>query len=182
MKNRLFSFYILLSSFIACSNAYALDPVAPKEERKFGTVEVKSPNPDDVCLLIPAKTDPSTEVEHSTKCKPGETIKVPVGDYHLKVTVQDYSFNKDVSVQPTERSYIVVTGFGNLKIISSNPGKEKVTVTNQKGEVVKTSVSGKNISLPIGTYKVLVKIGSSEVKQDNVKIITNTTREIEIGN
>jgi hypothetical protein len=102
--------------------ALALDPVAPRAERKFGEILVESPLPEsDLCELTP-----TSKGGEAQKFKPGETTKVPVGEYDLKVKLQDAEWKTHLTIHPTERADIKVTGYGNLKVTTPNPKSDKV--------------------------------------------------------
>lgn len=172
-KTALLSFLFLTGT---CLTVYALDPVAPRSERKYGQLMVKSPLPDsDICEVMSVK-GAAQGVKQSFK--PGETIKVPVGDYFLKVRLQENEWTANITVYPTERTDIVVTGYGNLKVNSPKPGSDTVEVSTLDGKVVKSFHPTRVQTLPTGTYNVKVKMDGAEITQSNVVIVTNTTREV----
>jgi len=152
----------------------ALDPVAPRSERKFGEVLVKSPLPEtDMVELIP-----TAKGGEPHKFKPGETVKVPVGEYDVKVKLQDGEWTNHITVHPTERNDVVVTGYGNLKVNTPSPKSDKVEVTALDGKMIKTFNPTRVTTLPTGTYNVKVIMGPDQITQNNVVIVTNTTREV----
>jgi len=158
--------------------ALALDPVAPKSERRYGQIAVHSPLPgSDTCQIV-AKTG-----SFQQSFKPEETIKVPVGDYTVKVKLQDQDWSKNITVHPTERTDVFVTGYGNLKVSSPDPALDVVEVLDQSGKQVANFHPSTVKTLPVGNYSVIVKMKLSrrkntQVRQDNVSIMTNATREI----
>ncbi len=166
----------LLAIFI--SPVWALDPVAPKSERRYGQVAVHSPLPSsDTCQIV-AKTG-----SFQQSFKPEETIKVPVGDYTVKVKLQDQEWSKAITVHPTERTDVFVTGYGNLKVSSPDPATDMVEVLDKSGKQVASYHPTTVKTLPVGNYSVIVKMQlsrrkSTQVRQDNVSIMTNATREI----
>jgi len=155
--------------------ALALDPVAPRSERKFGEILVESPLPEsDTCELSPT----SKGGGETQKFKAGETTKVPVGEYDLKVKLQDAEWKMHVTIHPTERADIKVTGYGNLKVTSPSPKSDKVEASSTDGKFSKSFAPNHVQTLPTGTYNVKVIMGSDQVTENNVVIVTNTTREV----
>jgi len=164
---------------MALQPLWALDPVAPRSERKYGELMVQTPLPSDVCEIKMVKDKNRDEgVEYQQSFKPGETIKVPVGDYALKVKLQDREWTSQVTVHPTERTDIKVTGYGNLKVNSPNPSGDTVEVATPDGKVVSSFHPNQVKTLPTGTYNVTVKMKGTSITQPDVVIITNTTREV----
>jgi hypothetical protein len=158
----------------------ALDPVAPRAERKLGELLVKSPLPQsDVCEIasISKKGETFQEAVKQT-FKPGEKIRIPVGDYFLKVKLQDAEWTSNITVQPTERTDVTVTGYGNLKVITPKPKSDTVEVYSLDGKMVKSFNPTEVKTLPTGIYNVKVKMNGTEVTENNVNIVTNTTREV----
>ncbi|MFO1518209.1 MAG: hypothetical protein U1F57_00870 [bacterium] len=167
-------FLVFFTGFIPLS--FALDPVAPRSERKFGQLMVKSPLPDtDVCELTSAK---DSKEPFKQTFKPFENVKVPVGDYVLTVKLQDAEWKTNITIQPTERNDVVVTGYGNLKVKTPNPSKDTVEVYKSDGKLLKTFNPTKVMTIPTGTYNVKVKMNGAEITEPNVVIVTNTTREV----
>ncbi len=158
--------------------ALALDPVAPKSERRYGQIAVHTPLPSsDTCQIV-AKSG-----SFQQSFKPEETVKVPVGDYTVKVKLQDQDWSKNITIHPTERTDVFVTGFGNLKVSSPDPTLDVVEVLDQSGKQVANFHPNMVKTLPVGNYSVIVKMKLSrrkntQVRQDNVSIMTNATREI----
>ncbi len=175
-KNKKFVFLFLFFLFLSPLSLFALDPVAPVAERKFGTLFVKSPMPESDSCVVQSNTS-----DFSKTFKSGETIKLPVGEYSLKVKLQDAEWNSLASIQPTERTEIVVIGYGNLKVKSPNPSADRVEVYTPDARLVKSFSASKTQTLPTGEYTVKIKLGKSELIQSGVTLISNTTRELEVG-
>lgn len=184
MKRSLF-FFLSFLFLMNLSPAFALDPVAPKEERAFGFVSVETPLPTDVCELTgiaPAGLPPMT-------VRPGELIRVPVGQYNLRVKMQGYEWTNTISVTPTELTAAVVSGYGNLKVATPNPTVDQVEVSSSDGKALKTFRSSEIATLPIGVYRVKIRLGSGavasgqgnmmqDVVRTDVKILPNETRRL----
>ncbi len=177
MKRKFFYLSILISFFTLLSaHLFALDPVAPVSERKFGFLQVHSPLPEsDICTV----TNPTTGF--SQTFKPGETIKIPVGEYSLNVKLQHNEWSSPAIIQPTERTDIFVTGYGNLKVTAANPTTTSIEVYSQDGRLITQFAPNGPQTLPTGTYNLKIKIGNSTAQQEGVVIITNTTREIMVS-
>lgn len=178
MKNKNILWFFV---FILCGlqNVWALDPVAPRAERKYGELMVQTPLPSDVCSIKMTKDkNRDAGIDYQQTFKPNETIKIPVGDYLLTVKLQDREWTSQVTIQPTERTDVKVTGYGNLKVNSPNPNKDTVEVATLDGKVISTFHPSQVKTLPNGTYNVTVKFGGTSITQPDVMIITNTTREI----
>jgi len=182
------AFWTLTFFFIAgiSPRAVALDPVAPKAERVFGFVEVVSPLPEsDLCTLIDAS---GARIDF----KPGQMLKVPIGQYLLKVKLQNDEWSKQISVTPTEFNYVAVPGYGNLKVKTPNPASDTVEVYSEDGALLRSFPASQTETIPMGTYQVKVKIGAggainhpnavngyySMVSKDRVMILPLATREI----
>ena len=171
----------ILFALLACLGgmqaALALDPVAPVSERKYGIVYVKSTLPKSDIITLTSSTDPT----NTLSLKSETDAKVPVGDYMVRVEMQDYSYEVEVTVRPTERHEIIVPGFGNLKV---NGPKATVEVF-KSGEKKPVATFDTNYvkTLPSGTYEVAISWGSGKKKdtltQKNVVVVTNTTRQID---
>src|SRR5437867_2161357 len=108
---KLFSLSVLAILFCA-TMAWALDPVAPLSERKFGVVYVQSTLPSSDVITL----SPTNDSGKAINMKSGVDVKVPVGDYTVRVEMQDYSYEVGVTVKPTERHEIIVPGYGNLRV------------------------------------------------------------------
>ncbi len=161
------------------SSAWALDPVAPRAERKYGELAVQTPLSSDTCEIKMTKDkNRDAGIDYQQKFKPGETIKIPVGDYELTVQLQDREWKTQVTIHPTERTDVKVTGYGNLKVNSPSPSKDTVEVATLDGKVISSFHPSQVKTLPNGTYNVTVKMGGASIAQPNVVIITNTTREV----
>ncbi len=172
--------FVFVTVFLfSLQSVWALDPVAPRSERKYGQLMVETPLSTDVCeIQMTQDKNRDAGSGYQQSFKPGETIKVPVGDYSLKVKLQDAEWTSQLTVYPTERTDVKVTGYGNLKVMSPNATKDSVEVSNLDGKVVSSFKASQVKTLPTGTYNVTVKMGGGSVTQPNVVIITNTTREV----
>lgn len=160
---------------LALPPALALDPVAPRSFRKVGMIWVKTPNPSQDKVEITKLTTGDKKM-----VTPGQIELVPVGKYQVKVTMGEYTYEQKVLVEPTERTDVVVPGFGNLKV--NSPFKAEVTVykaqTNQ--DIAKFPVNSVK-TLPRGFYDVKIKFGNDTVvKKDNLWVVTNTTRVLDV--
>ena len=154
---------------------FALDPVTPRSERAFGFIKVESPLPDSDSCELTGKN------KFKQNFKPGEMIKVPIGEYDLEVKLQDGKWTSPVQIGPSEYTKVVVTGYGNLKVNSPNPESDKIEVYSQEGKLVEDFHPSKLKTLPTGTYNVKVKIGKASTTQNDVVIVTNTTRELDVS-
>ncbi len=157
--------------------AQALDPVAPVSERKFGVIYVKSTLPASDIITVTNVTD-----EKQVLTLKSETdAKVPVGDYMVRVEMQDYSYEVEVTVRPTERHEIIVPGFGNLKVNGPKANVDVFAVGEKKP--IATFATNYVKTLPRGTYDVVISWGASKKKdsitQKNVQVVSNTTRQID---
>lgn len=164
-------FFVLL--MLASVPAFALDPVAPVSERKFGVIYVKTPMPDTDVITV-------TAVQGGKKqnVKSMNESKVPVGDYQVSVKMQDYVYEQEVKVGGTERTEVVVPGYGNLKVTAPKGSTVEVYKTGTQSLVSKFPVSQIKV-LPTGYYDVRISYLKDSVTSNNVWIVTNTTREIE---
>jgi len=184
MKRRIFAFAAIFS--LMGLQAFALDPVAPVEERAFGFVSFESPLPTDTAQLTgvaPAGLPPMT-------LRPGELMRVPVGQYNIKVKMQGYEWTSPVTVTPTELTAMVVPGFGNLKVSTPSPTTDMVEVMSADNRTVASFPASEIRTLPIGTYSVKVKLSpdvtvqktqkvvSRDVVRANVQILPNETRRV----
>ncbi len=154
---------------------WALDPMVPREARHSGMIGVKSPLPasDQVTLI-----QLSTGEQHTLA--PGHLLQVPVGKYRVKVVMQDYQYEQEVLVEPTERTDVVVPGYGGLKV-HSRAGEASVEVMQVGTEKPVAQFSALETKiLPSGFYDVRIRVGKFTVKQDNVWVVSNTTRELEL--
>jgi hypothetical protein len=156
------------------SPAFALDPVAPRSERGTGHLMVESPMPQsDTCEI--------SNMKGSQSCKIGTINKVPIGDYTIKVKLQENEWTSPITIKPTELTEVVVVGYGNLKVNTPNPTSDKIEVYSLDGKLVKAFSPSMTHTLPTGTYNVKIKVGKSEATMNNVTIITNTTRELDVS-
>ncbi|MCE9624915.1 MAG: hypothetical protein K8R69_05600 [Deltaproteobacteria bacterium] len=168
--------FLAIATMILCSRpAWSLDPLAPRSERGEGRVVVHTPQPDNAITITNTKSGASFSP------KDRETISVPIGDYNLNVKMQDYSYQQNFHVAPTETSFLVVPGFGSLKVDSLHP-TDQVAVTSEKtGQVVANFPAADTKILPRGHYDVKVDIpGMLPAVQKHVWVVTNTTRVVEV--
>lgn len=176
ISTALFSAFLMLASV-----AYALDPVAPKSERAFGFLSVETPLKTDVIQAI--NSDPA-KAAAPILLKNDEILKVPVGDYLVKVKMQDKEWSQSVKVQPTELSALTVTGYGNLRVMAPDPANTNVDVYGMDGQLVSHFAASQIKTLPTGNYRVTVKLPmesgmrSNEVTKENISIVTNETRRV----
>src|SRR5436190_15316917 len=170
-------FPILLSlvlSLVSLS-CYALDPLAPRGQRAQGMIFVKTPNSSDSVTLTNKNTGSSEAL------KPESLQWVAVGDYTVSAKMQDYNYNQNVTVQPTERTDVVVPGFGNLQVNSISP-QDTIEVFKIKGGALAAKFPASQVkTLPEGRYNVKVTVGKQSVTKDNVLIVTNTTRQVDVS-
>jgi len=170
---RFLSRWIFAFLMLASVPAFALDPVAPISERKFGILFVKTPMPDSDVINITATEGGKKQTVHA------ETeVKVPVGDYQVSVKMQDYVYEQQVKVGGTERTEVVVPGYGNLKVTAPKDSSIEVYKTGTESLVAKFPASQVKV-LPTGYYDVRIRYLKDSVTSNNVWIVTNTTREIE---
>lgn len=167
--------FVFLAILLFSAPAWSLDPLAPRSERGEGRVVVHTPQPDNTVTIT------NTKNKGSWNPQPGQTISVPVGDYELRVKMQDYSYSQNFHVAPTETSFLVVPGYGSLKVNAPN-ATDKVTVTSDKtGQVVATFMAADTKILPRGHYKVQIDVpGMLPAVKNNVWVVTNTTRVLEV--
>jgi hypothetical protein len=167
--------FLFIAVFLgAAFPSFALDPVAPREERAFGFLRVETPLPAtdecEVSAVAPASG-------YKKAFKPGQTMKIPVGDYLLSVKLQDRVWKNPISIRATELTALVVPGFGNLKVTSPRRS-DTVEVYSPKGGFVTSFPASQVKTLPVGRYHVKVKMKSLETPRIQVAIVTNTTREV----
>lgn len=168
---------IAVSAFIFFPlSARALDPLASRDERNKGMIFVKTPLPqvDTVTLSLLNGGQPETLI-------PNEMRWVPVGDYLVTVKMGEYKYDQNVTVKPTERTDVVVPGYGNLQVTSINPA-DPVEVFKKGTQSLVTKFPASQIkTLPTGHYDVKVSVGNTSVTKDNVYVVTNTTREVVVS-
>lgn len=172
---KLFRFFTITALFLCSIPAWSLDPMAPRSERGDGRVVVHTPQTDNAITIKNTKSGASWN-PHA-----GETISVPVGNYELNVKMQDYSYQQSFNVASTETSFLVVPGYGSLKVNSIHPS-DKVTVTSDKtGQAVASFPASETKILPRGRYKVSVDVpGMLPAVKNNVWVVTNTTRVVDV--
>lgn len=166
---------ILLSLLAFSGKSRALDPIAPASERAFGTVYVKSPLPNSDIVTLTSQSD----TQNILKMQPEVDAKVKVGDYTVRVEMQDYSYEQEVSVRPTERHEIIVPGFGNM-VVKGAKGTVEVYTKDSSKKPESTFATNYVKTLPSGNYDVKVKVGKYTLDQNNISVVTNTTREIDV--
>jgi len=167
---------ILMFLSLVATTAVALDPVAPRSFRKFGMIYVESPNPQsDSITLIRKKTGFKEPLQS------GVLKVVPVGKYRVEVKMQSYHYQQDVWVESTERTDVIVPGYGNLKVNAPNPSAVMVEVYPKgKGKLVAKFPATEIKTLPRGHYEVRIKVGSFILTQPDVWVVTNTTRILDV--
>lgn len=166
-------FFLFLTILFFTYPVQALDPVAPKHERAWGFLRVRSPLPQsDQCEITPVSPKNAPLV-----CKSGEMIPVPVGQYVLKVRMQNKNWTHPISIHPTELTDITVVGYGNLKVTSPSP-QDRVEVYSTSGQLLESFQASQIKTLPAGEYTVKVNIGPYQASLSDVRIMTNTTREL----
>jgi hypothetical protein len=171
--NRFF-FIVFLALLTLSPSVQALDPKAPVSERAFGVVYVKSPLPSSDIITLNGQGDNKEVV----KMQPEVDARVKVGDYMVRVEMQDYSYEQEVSVRPTERHEIIVPGFGNLVVKGA---KGTVEVYAKKSKKPESTFNTNYVkTLPSGVYDVKVKVGKYVLDQNDISVVTNTTREINV--
>lgn len=168
-----FGLFIFAALSLVSLRVFALDPVAPISERKFGMIFVKTPQPGSDTITLTAVEGGKKQSLESEK-----EIKVPIGDYQVSVKMQDYLYEQQVKVGGTERTEVIVPGYGNLKVISPEGSTVEVYKTGTESLVAKFPVKQVKV-LPTGYYDVRIRFGNSSVTSNNVWIVTNTTREVE---
>lgn len=160
-----------LGIFLSSGLTWALDPVAPRAERRYGMVYVKSPNPDDKIVLVSQRQGIDDQKIESLK-----DVQVPVGDYVVEVSMEpEYSYAQPVTVRPTERHEIIVPGYGNVQV---NGKCDKVRVLKDGKEIAKMKC-GEVRTLPRGSYDLKIEIGKYTLDQ-SVGVVTNTLRQVDI--
>lgn len=171
MMMKPFFHLVFLGLFLSSGLAWALDPVAPRAERRYGMVYVKSPNADDKIVLVSQRQGVDDQKIESLK-----DVQVPVGDYVVEVSMKpEYSYAQPVTVRPTERHEIIVPGYGNVKV---NGKCDKVKVLQNGKEIAKMKC-GEVRTLPRGAYDLKIEIGKYTLDQ-SVGVVTNTLRQIDI--
>ncbi|HKX12756.1 MAG TPA: hypothetical protein VJP40_06355 [bacterium] len=170
MKAKVLGLTLLLLGL--APSARALDPVAPVSERKFGVLFVKTPMPASDQIQIESIADGKKQ-----KATSETETKVPIGDYRVTVKMQDYSYQQEVKVGGTERTEVVVPGFGNLKVEAPKKSVVEVYKKGSQSLVAKFPVDQVKV-LPVGYYDVKISLLESSVTMNNVWIVTNTTREV----
>jgi len=165
-----FSLFLLTSPL-----GFALDPVAPKEERAFGFFKVDTPLPQsDRCELRGVGL---SNYGFIIPCVPGQQMKVPIGAYHLSVHLQGNEWLMPLTVTPTEYTKVAVTGFGNLKVIGAGPS-DMVEVASQDGRINERFRASEVKTIPVGVYNVKINTSAESIIKSNVSIWPNTTREL----
>lgn len=170
---RILTCMALASALAAPLNALSLDPLAPRAQRSEGMIFVKTPNSGDTITIT--RSDGSTQT-----LQPEQVKWVPVGNYLVTAKMQEHVYNQNVLVQPTERTDVVVAGFGNLKVNSIHPGDIVEVINLGKGGVAAKFPASQIKTLPQGRYDVKINVGKTSVTKNNVWIVTNTTRQVDV--
>jgi len=161
----------------SASTAWALDPVAPKSDRAFGFFKVETPQGSDSCELL--RLSPA-HPPYKTSCQAGTLMTVPVGEYHLMVKMQEYSWNEKIHIFPTEYTSVAVLGYGNLLVTSPHPADTIVVYDAQGKEVAQFKANAPKV-IPTGTYNVMVKSSRSQTSMNQVSVVANKTRELVVS-
>jgi hypothetical protein len=148
--------------------------LAPRAQRSQGMIYVKTPQPDNTITI--ARSDGFSE-----KLQPEHVKWVPIGDYTVTTKMQEYTYTQRVLVQPTERTDVVVAGYGNLQVNSISPNDTVEIFGASKGNLVAKFPASQIKTLPQGHYDVKVNVGKTSVTKKNVWVVTNTTRQIDVS-
>jgi hypothetical protein len=171
-----FFLFALSVAWLHGASAHALDPLASRDERSKGMIFVKTPMPEADTVTLTQIGGSATQT-----LKPNDMRWVEVGDYTVSVKMGDYKYDQNVTVRPTERTDVVVPGFGNLKVSSIN-SSDNVEVFKRGGKSLVTKFPASQIkTLPTGHYDVKVIVGNTSITKDNVYVVTNTTREVVVS-
>jgi len=169
MKKLIGILFLLL--VITAPEAQALDPVAPRGERKYGMVYIETPNKDDKIVLE------SQRGEKDQKISSLKDVQIKVGDYLVKVTIKpDYTYEQPITVRPTERHEVIVPGFGNMRV----NGKCKEVLVLQEGKKVTKLKCGEIRTLPRGIYDLKIIISKRITLDQTIAVVTNTLREVDV--
>lgn len=170
-------FFFLLPLLFICSSTWALDPMAPKSERAFGRIRVKTPLSSDICEI----KGKAAQTEGKFILIPcAEMTKVLIGEYELRVKLQNTEWKTDITISPTEFTDVNVIGYGNIKVTSPNPKLDSVEVLSTDGKKVREFFTKDTITLPTGSYNLKIKTSGQEVLFNDVVIMSNTTREVSV--
>ena len=153
---------------------FALDPLAPRAQRAQGMIYVFTPQPSDSVSITGSNG-------YNQSLQAGKIYWVPVGNYTVTAKMQEYSYNQSVLVQPTERTDVIVPGYGMLKVNSINPTDVVEVLGGGKGGVIAKFPASQIKVLPQGHYNVKVNVGKTSVTKDNVWIVSNTTRQVDVS-
>ncbi len=175
-----------LFSLLTLPFLFALDPVAPKSERAFGFLTVESPLATDIIEITSLKNSVDN---FKITFNNDEMIKIPIGEYFLRVKMQEVKWSQKIEVLPTELTEITVVGYGNLSVKSPYPDQTTVEVSSKEGKGITTFKASQIKTLPTGTYRVTIKLPPEEfvnirnvypdeVTKNDVEIITNQTRRL----
>ena len=170
MKNMM-KMTMIVALLLLATTSYALDPYAPKENRSLGFLSVTTPLPDSDKITA---THAATGKQYSLKS--GEVMHVPVGDYQIQVQLQNNSEQRKTQVLSTERSDVIIVGYGNVKVSATDDAKVEIYRANGGASVGQCKPNAV-CTLPSGTYDVEVRGKNWKVK-DPVTVVTNTTREV----
>jgi len=151
---------------------FALDPLAPRAQRAQGMIYVFTPQPGDTVTVSGSG--------YNQTLQPGKIYWVPVGNYTVTAKMQEYTYNQSVLVQPTERTDVIVPGYGMLKVNSINPSDVVEVLGGNKGGVIAKFPASQIKVLPQGRYNVKVNVGKASVTKDNVWVVSNTTRQVDV--
>lgn len=146
----------------------AYDPYTSKENRHLGFLFVRTPLPESDQISAThlgsgqVLTIRSSQLEH-----------IPEGNYKLQVKLQKEVLSLDAKVMPTERTDIVVQGFGNLRVEA--PEKSNLSLSDSQGKEIVDFDLNKTVTLPLGSYRLKGKVGKLKVNQD-LQVFSNQTQ------
>lgn len=161
-------------TFLLAMPAMALDPLAERSERDKGMIFVKTPLPSsDKVIATHLKTNESINIPIE------QATWVPLGDYRVDVKLQGYQYSQNVTVQSTERTDVVVPGYGNLRVNPPSPDR-MVQVFSKNGTKVAEFPCSTVKTLPTGVYDLKISVGKDLIPLNDIWIVTNTTREVDV--
>lgn len=154
--------------------ARALDPFTAAEYKDKGMIVVEAPLADNSVTITNAATGASQTIT------PSSVNWVAPGSYNVTIKMQDYTFNQTAIVNATERTDVKATGYGALKVNTPSPTDMVEVVPVGGANPVAKFASAQAKVVPTGTYDVKIHVGSNTLTQNNIMIVTNTTRQIDV--
>ncbi len=170
MLKTLFIALLLLSPF----SAQALDPLTAPEYKDKGMLVVEAPLSDNTITITNTATGATQNVT------PNTVNWVSPGNYNVTVKMQDYTYNQNVLVKATERTDAQAIGYGAIKVNTPSPSDMIEVVAAGSGNSIAKFPSSQTKIVPTGTYNVKIQVGSNQLTQSNILVVTNTTREINV--